>query len=1261
MANVDQFKFVSFNVNGLQNTKKRRDAFHFLREMKCHVFFLQETHLTVDSENFIRACWGYNLWLAGRSTNSKGVAILFNNNFEYKVHDVIKDPHGCYIVMDLEILKKRITLVNVYGPSSGDDPQLFQNVSNLVSGIGNENVVMGGDWNCALDFKIDVSNYDSVIYRPRMRKQIFDTMASHDLVDIWRDLHPTKKSFTWRRFRTTKQARLDYFLVSRDLLSDVVGSSIASSHLSDHSPIVLSFRQEQFRRDRPHWKHNLSLLRDRDYLDEIKEGILEVKKRYALPIYNYDKIAEVPPEELQLTISDQLFFEVLMLEIRGRSICYSSLKKKLVEEEEKQLTAELKVLERSVSEETVQRLEEVRRKLESIRNKRMEGVAIRSRMTWLLEGEKPTKYFCKLENRNYVSKALSFIDKGNNEIISNQEGILKEVQSFYEQLYSCRDVTDVDLNDLLPDVPTVSPEQNEAMEGPITYHEAAEALKAMPNGRSPGLSGFTVEFYKFFFVDVGMFLVRSINEGFEKGELSTTQKQGIITCIPKEGKPKQFIKNLRPISLLNVSYKIASACLARRIQQALPGIIHESQKGFMKGRYIGEGIRCFYDVMKYTEQMKIPGLVLSVDFEKAFDSVSWSFLEKCLHFFKFSPCIVRWFKTLYNNASSCVHLNGQYSKWFPLQRGCRQGDPVSPYLYLIAAEVLSLMIRRNNEIKGISIQDQEVLLRLFADDTTLFLDGSEKSFCETIRTLDHFATISGLKINNEKTQILWIGSRRHCGTRFMRDRNFTWDPGIVKVLGIIFSINIEQMVQLNYDGKLEEIKTILARWKRRNLTPYGKITVMKTLVISKLTYLFLNIPDPPAQFLRELDNELFSFLWDGKQAKIKKSIVYKSYQEGGLKMCDVYAYLASMKISWLRRLMDDTPFVSLVTTMYPPIADVHKFGVEYVNVLLNRVKNSFWNDVFRHFKTLIRKCPPTNEKEFLGVYLHYNDDILRDRRVVYIKQWVDAGVMQVQDLLNSEGSFLSFDNFRRKYPNLVGLNFLMYYGVIQAVQQYQRRLGFELAIPCGHVENKVWTQIVMGPKAVQIALKKNDCVPTALSKWNTKYLNLDWKIIFNKIYVSTIENQLRWFQLRLLHRMIATKRYLFLRKRVDSQTCTLCTQATQTIEHLFWHCDVVRKFWKDFEDWLHACCEHTVRFSLSEKIVLLSVDDNLITDQVIDYIILLAKYVIYTCALNDTVPTLQHFKQTLKYRYSVLKLAAIRKSSYTKFAMNWFPYLQLIS
>ena len=287
------FKFGSFNVNGINNTQKRKDVFNYLRESKLDIYFLQETHLKEQLENYIRASWGYELWLSGNETNKNGVAILFQPTFEYKLHDIKKDPNGCFILMDIELLNKRVTLVNVYGPSAGDNPEFFSKIHKLIDEIGNEKIIIGGDFNCIQDMEKDSRNYVQINNRPRTRKKIKDLMTDNDLVDIFRELYPDKKSFTWRRFNTTKQGRLDYFLISTELTSDVKGCLIRPGYRSDQSLVTLSLRKKEFMRDRPYWKFNNSLLVDKDYIQLIKSTIYETTIQYAVPVYNIDYIKEM--------------------------------------------------------------------------------------------------------------------------------------------------------------------------------------------------------------------------------------------------------------------------------------------------------------------------------------------------------------------------------------------------------------------------------------------------------------------------------------------------------------------------------------------------------------------------------------------------------------------------------------------------------------------------------------------------------------------------------------------------------------------------------------------------------------------------------------------------------------------------------------------------------------------------------------------------------------------------------------------------------
>ena len=218
---------------------------------------------------------------------------------------------------------------------------------------------------------------------------------------------------------------------------------------------------------------------------------------------------------------------------------------------------------------------------------------------------------------------------------------------------------------------------------------------------------------------------------------------------------------------------------------------------------------------------------------------------------------------------------------------------------------------------------------------------------------------SGLNINVDKTKAVWIGSRRNSKLRFMPEINLDWNPVTFTVLGVVFSTDVLEIVTINFENKLNEMKKVLNAWSRRNLTPFGRITVIKSLVISKITHLLMNLPDPEESFLKELNTLLYNFLWNGKNDKIRRSGVCQAYEIGGLKMVDIKSFLAALKISWLKRMLhDDGKLSKILQAMCPLIQNVKQRGGEFANIIMQRVKNPFWFDVFKHYKKISAKCTP---------------------------------------------------------------------------------------------------------------------------------------------------------------------------------------------------------------------------------------------------------------------------------------------------------------
>ena len=286
-------------------------------------------------------------------------------------------------------------------------------------------------------------------------------------------------------------------------------------------------------------------------------------------------------------------------------------------------------------------------------------------------------------------------------------------------------------------------------------------------------------------------LVESLNTAYRQGNLSNSQRQALIRLIEKKDKDRKYMENWRPISLLNVDYKIGSKALPARLEKVLPDIIHEDQCAFVKGRTIFDALRSIDDVMEYTKLYNKPGLLTTFDFKTAFDSISWRSLFAALRIFNFGNSFIRWVQVLYDDIRSCV-MNGCFaSEMFFVERGVRQGDPLSPYLFIIALELLNIAIRESKDIEDILVGEGIINLCTFADDLIRFVKNLLKTFGD----------ISCLRLNEEKTEAYWLGSLHDSCENIGIDK--INKP--IKILGIFFTYDKQKFQELNFENIIKSI------------------------------------------------------------------------------------------------------------------------------------------------------------------------------------------------------------------------------------------------------------------------------------------------------------------------------------------------------------------------------------------------------------------------------------------------------------------------
>ena len=841
----------SLNVRGIADAKKRKDLYSWLRNKQYNIYCLQDIHCGPKFQDQFRNDWGSDVFFSCKTSNARGVAILFNNNFEYSISGQVGDEDGNCLGLKVQTENHEFALVTIYGPNR-DDPDFYKiKLNKMISDFEVESVILCGDFNLVQDQNLDTFGY---IHENNKRAslELKNLMNLHTLSDPWRYSFPTKKQYSWRNGNNSKMSRLDFFLVSGHLLNQIEETRVFFGYKTDHSLIYLKIKFSDLKRGKGFWKLNISLLNNNNYVEEVKRTI----QATAL---EYHKTNDIPTHTDLNTTSDLLFWEVLKMNIRSISIKFSSNLKKQIRAKQKHLENSINILESGLHlarDEVKHLYNKYKLELESIREHELQGALIRSKSQWMEFGEKPTKYFCNLEKNNYINKAISKLVLENGNTIFDQSEILNQQQIFYENLYTSKinlnERKHTDMKTFIARNCSEKLRDNEKfdLDNEFTENEVKLAIQHMKNGKTPGSDGLPVEFYKFFWGDIRPYLINSFKESFVKGELSINQRRGIISCIPKGNKDRTLLKNWRPITLLNSDYKIISNVLANRLKKHLPRIIHQDQKGFIKDRCIAENTRLVYDIIDHLNQTQQQGLLFLIDFEKAFDSIEWKFIEQTLEAFNFGNNFIRWFRILYYGSESCVINNGIFSKFFKLERGCRQGDPISPYLFILASEILANSIRTHTFIKGICINNKEFRIGQYADDTFLFMDGTKNSLDSAINCLKEFENFSGLKINLDKCEAIWLGKKKGSLDTLQSHIKFVTD---FKLLGIIFPNNLKTFSNVNIEPKINEIEKLLLAYKRRNLSLFGRVTVVKTLAISKLIHLLQITDTPPNRILNNIE------------------------------------------------------------------------------------------------------------------------------------------------------------------------------------------------------------------------------------------------------------------------------------------------------------------------------------------------------------------------------------------------------------------------
>ena len=884
----------SLNVNGLRDQSKRAGLVQWLRSLPtvADVVCLQETHCTSLSEC---QSWfsssGYSVAVSPGSNKSCGCVILYRPTLT--LSNSWCDSDGRFLQCEFSFSGKLFRVVCVYAPNR--NPARDEFLDDLPQRVDPSiPTVLAGDFNAVFDRAVDRLGSavdDTSRESSAALARAFDACCC---VDIWRYLHPSSSGFTWSRWSGLLSSRIDLVGCPYVWVSSVSSCDILPCSFSDHCAVLFCVSVPEVIPPGPGlWKLNISILEE----DEYAASVASFWQNWRCCKDLFSSLSE--------------WWEAGKSRLKGLTISYCSGRSSQSSQARSLLARLAEHLKRRLDEGHLSCLgpyHSVLGQLSRLDLDKAKGAQVRSRIRWVEEGESSSAYFFRLEKKRAADAWVSALRESDGSIVSNPDDLCHSFASFYSSLFTASPTDPAAQETLLDKVSAaLSSDQAKLCEGMLSIEECYAALIGMAKRKTPGIDGFPMEFYVKFWGVLGSDLVEVLNYCYSSGSLTLSQRRGIISLVFKKG-DRLDARNWRPISLLNVDYKLAARVLAGRLLKVIHLVVNKDQTCGVPGRYIGENVAFLRDVVDYATKFDVPVAILSLDQEKAFDRVDWGFMFATLKRMGFGPSFINWVNLLYTNVQSAVKVNGYLSSFFSLSRGVRQGCPLSPLLYVLVSEVLAVNIRTNPRVTGLSLPGAAQPLSpisQYADDTSLIVT-TDDAIVACFESYAVFENGSGAKLNQSKSKGLWLGP---WSGRQDPPVALDWTSIKIKVLGVFLGPG--DLEEDNWRPRILAVENVLSSWRQRALSFKGRALVINTLALSRVWYVASLIHMPP-WVLSELYKLVFGFFWKGKRDLVSRSVVVQPLCFGGFSVVDVKLKVWSLVAQWIRRLASLSSWVSFL-------------------------------------------------------------------------------------------------------------------------------------------------------------------------------------------------------------------------------------------------------------------------------------------------------------------------------------------------------------
>eukprot|EP00253_Pinus_taeda_P030389 PITA_30389 len=748
---------------------------------KPQICFLQETKCnssTIDSI-FAKAWPGSQTAAVDASGASGGLAIAWNTQAI-----ALSDLHAShyFIQAAFHMIGTNIHghLTNVYFPQdSGSKVALLNTLEALNNNKRHPLWITGGDFNMItkLEEKIGGRN------RLDPENSLFrDFIQNSFLIDM-----PFGNgTFTWSNRRAGKQqiaSKLDRFLISDNVVH--LGGDLLAAILphigSDHWPIALQWQ-------RP------------------------------------GNPTRIPFHFEEFWLTHPTFKDMWNRETFGNIFTAQ-------QELNKDLSAlQQKIITEGHTEATLEQERNIHSKLEERRKQEETYWRQKSRIRWLKDGERNTKFFHRTTVQRRMHNSIPFIQSQEGARIEDHEKIEAEFLNHFAQVHTEPEGDKrLAIERITKNVPKIiTEEHNELLLHPILMQEVDDAMSQLKEGKAPGPDGFTTTFFHTFWDLIKYEVWQIVEESRTLHWMLPSLNTTFIALIPKEEDsitPDKY----RPIALCNVIYKVVSKVIANRLKPLLPMLISLEQLGYVEGRQIMDGILLTHEIIHSLKSSKQACMLLKLDLSKAFDKLSWSYIQHMLIAFGFCSMWVRWIMSLVTSAQFSILINGIPSRPFKPSRGIRQGDPLSPFLFVLMAEGLGRHIKNallSHQLKGLSVHNTPANShQQFVDDTMLFRYPSVQEASRFKALLNDFSEASGTNVNCTKSQIFFFHTPPAVNTAVTFILGFPSAALPSKYLGALLTASA--IKQSTWQSLLEKLESHLNLWTHRTLNLFSRVVLIK--------------------------------------------------------------------------------------------------------------------------------------------------------------------------------------------------------------------------------------------------------------------------------------------------------------------------------------------------------------------------------------------------------------------------------------------------